>query len=58
MTLATGALTKVKAKLAKNKPTCALFDTELFRKNIETAYMRMWQRWLDGKKAEAFAING
>jgi predicted O-linked N-acetylglucosamine transferase (SPINDLY family) len=46
----------LKDKLAASRDTCALFDTEKFARNIESAYARMWQRWLDGKKAEAFNV--
>jgi len=49
------ALTKVKTKLAKNK--AKLFDTDLFRRNIEAAYEQMWQRWLAGEKPKGFAVN-
>ena len=49
------ALAKLRAKLAKNKNNCALFDTDLFRRNIEAAYDRMWRRWLAGEKPEGFA---
>jgi len=46
----------LKDKLAASRDTCALFDTEKFARNIESAYVRMWQRWLDGQKAEAFTV--
>ena len=46
------ALKKVKDKLAKNKATCALFDTASFTKHIEAAYSQMWDRWLAGEKPE------
>ncbi len=51
------ALEKVKDRLAKNKTTCALFDTDLFRKHIEVAYSRMWQAWLAGEKPAAFTVE-
>ena len=51
------ALAKVKAKLAKNKAKCALFDTDLFRRNIEAAYEQMWQRWLSGEAPKSFAVK-
>jgi protein O-GlcNAc transferase len=46
----------LKDRLAKNRDTCALFDTAKFARNIEAAYGQMWRRWLDGKKAEAFNV--
>ncbi len=41
-------LKAIKAKLAKNRSICALFDTDQFRRHIEAAYTQMWQRWLAG----------
>src|SRR5262249_12388749 len=34
-------LSKFRAKLARNQSTCPLFDTDLFRRHIEAAYMKM-----------------
>ena len=51
------ALKTLRDKLAKNKTSCALFDTDLFRKNIEAAYRTMWERWLAGEKPRGFAVN-
>jgi protein O-GlcNAc transferase len=51
------ALKKLRAKLAKNKNSCALFDTDLFRRNIEAAYRTMWEGWLAGEKPKGFAIK-
>ena len=47
------ALTLLKSRLTRN---CPLFDTDLFRRNIEAAYIAMWERWLAGEKPEAFAV--
>jgi predicted O-linked N-acetylglucosamine transferase (SPINDLY family) len=47
------AFAAIKAKLTRN---CALFDTDLFRRNIEAAYLRMWEMWLAGEKPRAFAV--
>ncbi len=52
----TNDLKAIREKLAKNRATCALFDTDRFRRNMETAYLEMWRRWLAGETAEAFAI--
>ena len=35
---------------------CPLFDTDLFRRNIEAAYIRMWEHWLAGEKPTAFTV--
>ncbi len=43
------ALKAIKKKLVESRTTCALFDTDRFRRNIETAYQQMWQRWLAGE---------
>ena len=51
------ALKKVRDKLAKNKSKTALFDTGRFRKNIEAAYTKMWERWLAGEKPSGFAVK-
>jgi protein O-GlcNAc transferase len=38
-------LADIKAKLAKNRLSTPLFDTPLFTKNIEAAYMKMMERY-------------
>jgi predicted O-linked N-acetylglucosamine transferase (SPINDLY family) len=50
-------LKSLRDKLAKNKASCALFDTDRFRKHIEAAYRTMWQRWLAGEKPSGFAVK-
>jgi predicted O-linked N-acetylglucosamine transferase (SPINDLY family) len=47
------ALKALKSRLTRN---CALFDTDLFRRSIEAAYMRMWNNWLAGEPPCAFAL--
>jgi predicted O-linked N-acetylglucosamine transferase (SPINDLY family) len=47
------ALQGVKNRLTRN---CPLFDTDLFRRHIETAYVRMWERWLAGDPPQAFSV--
>jgi len=56
VTLAQGgaALAAIRAKVAARQGT--LFDTAAFARGIEAAYAAMWQRWLDGKKAESFSV--
>jgi protein O-GlcNAc transferase len=51
------ALKTVRDKLAKNKSKSALFDTDRFRKHIEAAYMKMWERWLAGEQPKGFAVQ-
>jgi predicted O-linked N-acetylglucosamine transferase (SPINDLY family) len=43
-----GAIAKLKETLARNRLAFPLFDTDLFRKNIETAYTAMWRNWKNG----------
>jgi predicted O-linked N-acetylglucosamine transferase (SPINDLY family) len=40
-----GKLQSIKAKLAANRLTTPLFDTALFTKHIEAAYVQMYQRY-------------
>jgi len=37
-------LSAIKAKLVQNRETTPLFNTELFAKNIEAAYIKMWEK--------------
>lgn len=50
------ALAAIRGRLAKNRSACALFDTDLFSRNIEKAYKQMWRRWLAHEAPENFAI--
>jgi len=47
------AFQQIKSRLTRD---CPLFDTDLFRRNIEAAYLRMWEIWLAGEKPRAFAV--
>jgi predicted O-linked N-acetylglucosamine transferase (SPINDLY family) len=38
-------LADIKLKLAKNRLTAPLFDTPLFTKNLESAYIKMYERY-------------
>jgi protein O-GlcNAc transferase len=51
------ALTAVKAKLAQNRLTCPLFDTDRFRRHIEAAYMTMWEIWQRGENPRSFSVE-
>ncbi len=50
-------LAGVKQKLADNRLRCPLFDTDLFRKNLESAYVTMWQAWQKGEAPRGFAVT-
>ena len=51
------ALTKIRSKLARNRKTCPLFDTDRFRRNIEKAYVTMWERYQRGEPPASFAVQ-
>jgi predicted O-linked N-acetylglucosamine transferase (SPINDLY family) len=51
------ALKAQRDRLAQNRNTCALFDTDRFRKHIEKAYRTMWQTWLAGEKPQGFSVQ-
>jgi protein O-GlcNAc transferase len=44
------------ARLARNRATCALFDTDRTRRHIEAAYRIMWERHQSGAPPEAFSV--
>ena len=49
-------LEEIKSKLEKNKLTKSLFNTKLYAKNIETAYMKMYHRYLNDLPIENIDI--
>lgn len=49
-------LAACKDRLAKNRLTCALFDTGRYRRHIEDAYVRMWESWQRGERPRSFAV--
>ena len=51
------ALAAIKAKLARNRDTHALFDTRRFTRNLETAYIEMWSRHRRGDLPSGFAVE-
>ncbi len=42
-------LQELRAKLARNRLTCALFDTEKLCRHLEAAYLAMWERQRRGQ---------
>jgi predicted O-linked N-acetylglucosamine transferase (SPINDLY family) len=50
-------LQSIRRKLADNRLATPLFDTDLFRKNLEAAYTTMWQGWKNGEDAKGFAVD-
>ena len=59
LTLARDAarLAALKARLAANRTTCTLFDTDRTRRHIEAAYVTMVERARRGEPAESFAVE-
>jgi predicted O-linked N-acetylglucosamine transferase (SPINDLY family) len=49
-------LSVLKQKLANNRLTCPLFDTGRFARNLESAYITMWQTWQKGEAPRGFAV--
>jgi predicted O-linked N-acetylglucosamine transferase (SPINDLY family) len=49
-------LAAIKLKLVNNRLTTPLFDTPLFTKNLETAYLKMHERYLDGLPPECIYV--
>jgi protein O-GlcNAc transferase len=51
------ALTALRAKLARNRDTSPLFDTERITRQLEAAYSAMWQRYRRGEAPASFSLN-
>jgi predicted O-linked N-acetylglucosamine transferase (SPINDLY family) len=49
-------LTAIRERLAQNRLTTPLFDTQSFRQHIEAAYVTMWERYQNGLPAAAFDV--
>jgi len=47
----------LRTKLAENRDTAPLFDTDRFRRHIEAAYEQMWQTWEKGEAPKPFAVE-
>jgi predicted O-linked N-acetylglucosamine transferase (SPINDLY family) len=50
-------LARTKAKLAANRHTQPLFDTERFRRHLEAAYETMWRRYQNGQAPASFTVE-
>jgi predicted O-linked N-acetylglucosamine transferase (SPINDLY family) len=46
----------IRAKLARNRGTFPLFDTNRFTRHIESAYRTMWERYQRGEPPIGFAV--
>jgi predicted O-linked N-acetylglucosamine transferase (SPINDLY family) len=49
-------LVEIKLKLVNNRMTTPLFDTPLFTKNLEAAYIKMHERCLAGLPPECIYV--
>ena len=49
-------LAAVRRKLAANRLTHALFDTDRFRRHLEAAYATMWDIWQRGEPPRSFSV--
>jgi predicted O-linked N-acetylglucosamine transferase (SPINDLY family) len=49
-------LTSIRQRLAENRNTAPLFDTDRFRRHIEAAYTMMWERHCQGMEPAGFAV--
>ena len=49
-------LAALKQRLAANRLTCPLFDTDRYRRHLETAYVTMWERAERGDSPQAFDV--
>ncbi len=50
-------LASIRNKLARDRNTAPLFDTERMTRHIEAAYTTMWERHRRGEKPQAFAVE-
>ena len=49
-------LSSIKQKLAINRLSKPLFNTELYTKHLEDGYQRAYQRYFEGKKAATIYV--
>ena len=52
-----GDLARIRATLASNRADCPLFDTDRFRRNIEAAYLAMWERYQRGEAPDCIRVG-
>jgi protein O-GlcNAc transferase len=51
------ALSNIRSKLAQNRTTHPLFNTERFCRHLEAAYVTMWERHRRGEPPESFSVG-
>ena len=50
-------LARIRTKLARNRTNHPLFDTDRFRHDIESAYIEMWERHLQGLPPQHISLE-
>ncbi len=50
-------LSSIRRKLADNRTTCALFDSDRFRRHLEAAYATMWDIYRRGERPHTFHVE-
>jgi predicted O-linked N-acetylglucosamine transferase (SPINDLY family) len=53
----TALLGGFRQRLAQNRATCPLFDTDRFRRHIESAYRMMWEMHQRGESPRGFGVE-
>jgi protein O-GlcNAc transferase len=54
---AQGELRAIRDRLARNRTTFPLFDSDRFRRNIEAAYTAMWELYERNESPRAFSVD-
>jgi predicted O-linked N-acetylglucosamine transferase (SPINDLY family) len=52
-----GKLSNIKKKLATNRLSMPLFDTEKYTRNLEDGYQQAYKRYFDGKHPETIRVS-
>ncbi len=47
----------IRRKLEETRDAHPLFDTDFFRRHLESAYLTMWDRHLRGEKLISFVVE-
>ena len=50
-------LRALRDRLADARPTAPLFDAARYARNLEAAYVRMWDQWTEGRTPAPFAVR-
>jgi predicted O-linked N-acetylglucosamine transferase (SPINDLY family) len=50
-------LSSLRSRLAKNRLTCPLFDTERHARHVEAAFTRMWEIHARGEAPRGFSVD-